>query len=123
MRWPHVVACWLFCLSTVAVSAQTAPFNQAQFDRAVGDSKRVLMVWIACQKQASAKLALASNEPAATIILASFAACGPEEDNYKKYVRAWAQDPAVAQDIVNSTKSASAERMSLEIIGLRARQK
>lgn len=120
-RLPGWVICGLIISSSV--SAQNAPFNQAQFDRAVADSKRVLMVWVACQKQASAKLAVTSNEPAATIILATFAACGPEEDNYKKAVRAWGQGPAVAQDLLDATKNASKERLSLEIIGLRARQK
>jgi hypothetical protein len=104
----------LLILVWLAASACSASAQDA-FDRAVAKTKTLLSAWIDCQTRVSRRLALSSSEPAATIIQATFTACAPEEAAFGKSLSAW----GAKDDLLERTRRANSERLSLEVIGLR----
>jgi hypothetical protein len=76
--------------------------------------------WIRCTQEVSRKLALESNEPAETIILATFGNCSQLEEVYFSQLLKGGMSVRQADGLKTYTRQAAREHIAADILGLRA---
>ena len=97
--------------------------KMAQIDELAKVQKQLTLVWIACQSAYAANLARTTQEPPDTIILATFSACGRQEDpirrSFAKMYQIGPQNPQTAASTMDDMRAASRERLTKEILQIR----
>jgi hypothetical protein len=97
--------------------------KMAQIDELSKAQKQFALAWIACQSAYAGNLARTTQEPPDTIILATFSACGQQEDpvrrSFDKMYQIGDQNPQMAARAMDDMRAASRERLTKEILQIR----
>jgi len=77
--------------------------------------------WVRCTQQAAAGIALASNDPAESLIGAVFAACSRHEEAFRIEMLRTGLSVARAEEVIARTREIGREHIALIIVETRAK--